>query len=115
MKKPKITIKEDALSISYTDKVVNDLKDISNKLIAIDKEYNICKCVTCKITIINKAEDIVSAELYKWFEILQGPINSPFEIEDETLDEAIIQIGEMKAILQSFNDLRAELLKSDQA
>ena len=43
MKKPKITIKEDALSISYTDKVVNDLKDISNKLIAIDKEYNICK------------------------------------------------------------------------
>lgn len=115
MKNPKITIKEDGLNVTYTEKVANDLKDISNKMIAIDKEYNDCKCVTCKITIINKADDIVSAELYKWFEILQGPINSPFDIEDETLDEAIIQIGELQAILQSFNDLRAELLKSNQA
>ena len=114
MKRPKITIKEHALKIEANDSYYETIKSIDQQLLAINKEYTECQCAKCKIVVINKADDIVSAEMYKWFEILEGPISSPNEIESETIDEAIMQIATLQEVLNSFNDLRKELLNSQQ-
>lgn len=112
MKRPKITIQETSLKLEPNDSYYDTLKKIDKQLVAINKEYTECQCAKCKIVVINKADDIVSAEIYKWYEILQGPISSPNEIESETIDEAVMQIATLQEILNSFNDLRKELLNS---
>jgi len=114
MKNPKITIKDESLNVEFNDSYYDTLKVIDEKLLEIYKEYQECNCVTCKVVAINKADDIVSAEMYKWYEILEGPISSPNEIESETIDAAITSIITLQEILNSFNDLRKELLNSPQ-
>lgn len=110
MKKAEISIQADGLNIQSNGSHENTLAYLDKKLIEISAEYRKCLCVTCKITVINKADDIVSAELYKWFEILEGPISSPHEIESETIDEAIMNIISLQEVIVSINDLRKELL-----
>ena len=112
MKKQKITIKEDSLLIENSNQDYPGIDNVTRELIAIQLAYDECKCATCQIMVINKADDLVSAEIYRWFEILEGPINSPFEIESETIDEAIIQITSLQEVLNTFNELRKSILNS---
>ena len=112
MKKQKITIQEDSLLIENSNQEYPALDNINKALIAINVEYDTCVCNKCRIMVINKADDIISAEIYKWFDILEGPISSPNVIESETIDEAIIQITSLQEILNTFNELRKSILNS---
>ena len=57
-------------------------------------------------------DDIVSAELYKWFDTLEAPLNAGENLEMDAFDNSLNHIAELQNLLQHLNNCRKELLNS---
>lgn len=113
MSKQRINVTVHGLSSEDKQREREIKRKINAKIHELNLAYNQCNCNTCRITIVNQLEDIVNAELFKWYDTLQGPINAGVSFEDEALDESIEHISALHELIERFNELRKELLKSE--
>jgi len=112
MSKQRINVTVNGLSSEDKQKEREIKREINAKLHELNKAYNKCNCNTCRITIINQLDDIVNAELYKWYETLETPIHAGESIELDALDESLEHIAALHELIDKFNNLRKKLLNS---
>jgi len=112
MKKSKIIIKWDGLSTEDKQYMRAIRKDINAVIDDLYKEYNACNCNTCRIIILNKLEDLVNAEIYKWYDTLIVPEGQMPNIEDDAFDHSLNMIFSLEELITKFNNLRKKLINS---
>ena len=112
MKTPRIIIKHDGLSSEDRLYQRSISKTINEKLHEFTLRYNECNCNTCRVSIINKMEDIVNAELFIWNDTLQAPLKAGENIEMDAFDNSLNHIVALNELVDRFNELRKELLNS---
>lgn len=112
MNKPKINIEADGLTSADKQKEREIKQKINASLHELNLAYNKCNCNTCRITIINQLEDIVNAELFKWYDTLEAPIKAGESIELDAFDESLENIAALHELIDKFNQMRKELSNS---
>jgi len=112
MSKQRINVTLHGLSSSDKHKEREIKKAINAKINELNLAYNKCGCTTCRITILNQLEDIVNAELFKWYDAMILPDNQEDKMEMDALDNAIEHIAALSELIEKFNNLRKELLNS---
>jgi fructose/tagatose bisphosphate aldolase len=112
MSKQRINVTLHGLSSSDKQKEREIKKAINAKINKLNLAYNKCGCTTCRITILNQLEDIVNAEIYKWYDAMVIPDNQEDKMEMDALDNAIDHIAVLNELIVKFNNLRKELLNS---
>lgn len=112
MKSPRISIKKDGMSTDDKRYMLKLRIEINAIIHELELEYNKCLCNSCRIQVINKMDDIVSAELYKWFDTLEAPLNAGENLEMDAFDNSLNHIAELQNLLQHLNNCRKELLNS---
>lgn len=112
MKNPKISIKDDGLSTEDKKYMLRIRIEINALIHELELEYNKCVCNSCRIQVINKMDDIVSAELYKWLDTLEAPLTTGDNLEMDAFDNSLNHVAELQNLIQGLNDLRKELLNS---
>jgi hypothetical protein len=100
--------------LSTTDKQTERTikKEINAKINELNLAYNKCGCNTCRITILNQLEDIINAELFKWYDAIVVPDHQEDKMEIDALDYALEHIAALHELIAKFNNLRKELLNS---
>jgi hypothetical protein len=112
MSKQRINVTEHGLSSNDKEKEREIKRKINQELHELNLAYDKCKCNTCRISILNKLEDIVNAELFFWYETLEAPLNAGESLELEALDNSIENIAALHELIDKFNSLRKQLLNS---
>lgn len=112
MSKQRINVTQHGLSSSDKQRTLEIKREINAKIHELNKAYNKCNCNTCRITIINQIEEIVNAELFFWYDTLEAPIKAGESVELDAFDESIEHIAALHELIEKFNNLRIELLKS---
>jgi hypothetical protein len=112
MSKQRINVTIHGLSSSDKQKEREIKKTINAKINELTLAYNKCGCNTCRITTLNQLEDIVNAELFKWYDAMVLPANQEEKMEMDALDNAIEHIAALNELIEKFNNLRKELLNS---
>lgn len=110
MSKQRINVKQHGLSSENKQRELEIKREINAKIHELNKEYNKCKCNTCRITVINKLEEIVNAELFYWFDTLEAPLNAGESFESDAYDDSIEHIAALYELIEKFNALRVKLL-----
>jgi hypothetical protein len=112
MSKQRINVTEHGLSSADKQKEREIKRRINSQLHELNLAYNKCNCNTCRVSILNKLEDIVNAELFLWYETLEAPLNAGESLELEALDNSIENIAALHELIDKFNSLRKQLLNS---
>ena len=110
MKNPKILIKHDGLSSADKEYQQNLRREIDDKLSEFSLAYANCKCDTCRVSVINRMEDVVNAELFYWNDTLQTPLRAGEDVEMDAFDNSLNHIVALHELIDQLNTIRRILL-----